>query len=128
MNKKVYVCYDINNDYDIVISFINDLYLTNAVDLVATSSDLLFEDIEGVKSMINKSDLFIVLCGYHTNISKNVTIESEIAEALGKENLYINCRYNWYKTNAPKNAKDTSIIYQWSKENLMLLKEKYNEG
>ncbi|XFA99080.1 hypothetical protein ACAG96_00515 [Candidatus Izemoplasma sp. B36] len=125
MNKKVYVCYDINNDYDIVISFINDLYLTNAVDLVATSSDLLFEDIEGVKSMINKSDLFIVLCGYHTNISKNVTIESEIAEALGKENLYINCRYNRYKTNAPKNAKDTSIIYQWSKENLMLLKEKY---
>ena len=56
MNKKVYVCYDINNDYDIVISFINDLYLTNAVDLVATSSDLLFEDIEGVKSMINKSE------------------------------------------------------------------------
>ena len=128
MNKKVYVCYDIVNDYDIVLTFINDLHLTNEIELVATSSDLLFEEFQGVKDIIDKCDLFIVLCGYHTNLSKNVTIESKMAEELEKETLYINCRYNRYRISAPKNAKENCLIYEWSKKNLMLLKEKFNEA
>ncbi len=122
MKKQIFLSYDINTDADLKDIFLKEQEKSSfPFEVINFSSPMNNNEIvEKISKSIKKSDLVIVLCGYKTNKSNNVTDELSVAIDNNIPYILLNGK-NEMNITTPKNASPQDCICTWSPANLHLL-------
>ncbi len=117
--KRVYLSYDLENDYDLKEKFIQRMDEHEyPFEVFGHSGDIACRE-EEIHLSLKETDLVFVLCGYKTNTSLNV--EKELSCILENKTPFIllNAREDELVT-APANVAKTEPILRWNRNMIHL--------
>ena len=123
MKKKVYICFDYDNDYELKECLVGQA--KNSDSPFAISDVSIKQDIQSnwklyARNKIRLADVVIVICGRYTDTAKGVAAELSIAQEEGKPYFLLSGRSDG-NVRKPKNAYATDHIYKWTWANLKIL-------
>ncbi|MDD3122479.1 MAG: hypothetical protein PHC62_03065 [Candidatus Izemoplasmatales bacterium] len=121
--KRVYICFDYDNDKDIKGSLVAQSKLKDSPFEIVDMSikEAIDEKWKATaRARIKSCDLVIVLCGRHTSSAVGVSAELTITQEELVQ-YFLLCGKKDGKVEKPLNAKKTDVIYPWSWTKLKLL-------
>lgn len=118
--KRAFISFDFDHDEELRDALIDQAKNPGSPFNIADSS--VREPFDSkwrkeVRSLIQKADLIIVICGEHTHDAKGVAAEVTITQEEGKPYFLLRGRPNKTCTK-PKNARRKDKIQKWAWENV----------
>lgn len=123
MKKKVYICFDYDNDFELKECLVGQ---SKNPDSPFSISDVsIKQEIQEkwkyyARQKIRNADIVIVLCGRYTNTAKGVAAELSITQEE-KKPYFLLCGRKDENVTKPINARSSDKIYRWTWDNLKLL-------
>lgn len=113
--KRAFISFDFDNDKQLRGSLVSQAQDPKSpFNLVDWSVHEPFSEKwrAQIRDLIHKSDLVIVICGYHTHQAKGVAAEVTIAQELNKP-YFLLTGHRKGKCQKPDNALKTDVIHKW---------------
>lgn len=123
MKKKVYICFDYDNDYEIKECLVGQAKNPDApfeISDVSIKQEISSNWKQYARQKIKNADIVIVLCGKHTETAVGVTAELGITQEERKP-YFLLCGRKDGNVKKPKNALNSDKIYKWTWDNLKIL-------
>lgn len=121
--KRAFISFDFDNDEQLRDALIGQSKLSQSPFNIADWS--VHEPFdsnwrERVRQRISRTNLAIVICGYHTHQAKGVAAEVSIIQELNKP-YFLLAGHPDGKCQKPKNTHRSDQIYKWTWDNLNAL-------
>lgn len=123
MKKKVYICFDYDNDYELKEDLVTQAKNPDSpfeITDMSIKQEISSKWKHFARLKIKKADIVIVLCGRHTDTASGVAAELSITQEERKP-YFLLCGRKDGNVKKPQNAKSTDNINKWTWDNLKKL-------
>lgn len=120
--RKVYICFDYDNDSDIKGSLVSQAKLNDSpfdITDMSIKETISSKWKDEARKRIKGCDVVIVLCGKYTDTAPGVSAELTITQEENKPYFLLEGHGN--KSVPPKGALKTDVMHKWQWDNLKRL-------
>lgn len=125
--KRVYLCFDGAHDQTLAEQLEAEAKQADSPFAIVDQSrqePLTDQDRDKLRARLEHLDVMIVLCGEHTNKSRDMGVELMIAQQA-KLSYFLLRGYERRPCRSPLSAKNTDKLYPWTWDNLKNLVKRY---